>query len=51
MIDLSGVSGLDGLLHVDIEDTDDGALVTYGTDSILLIGVAAITVQDDNFIF
>jgi Ca2+-binding RTX toxin-like protein len=50
-IDLSGVNGLDGLLQVDIEDTDDGALVSYGTDSILLIGVAANMVQDDNFIF
>ena len=51
MIDLSGVNGLDGLLFVDIEDTDNGALVTYGADSILLIGVAANMVQDDNFIF
>ena len=49
-IDLSGVSGLNNINQLDVENTDDGALYTYNGQSILLVGVSAHSVQTTDFI-
>ncbi len=49
-LDLSQVGGLNNLIQLDIDDTANGALVSYGASSILLIGVAANALQDSDFI-
>ena len=36
--------------QLSIEDTDNGALVSYGTNSILLVGVAANDLHNSDFI-
>jgi Ca2+-binding RTX toxin-like protein len=49
-LDLSGVAGLNNLIQIDIDSTADGALVTYGTSSVLLIGVDSTLLNDSHFI-
>ena len=51
VLDMTGVSGLTNISQLTIEDTAQGASITYGTDSILLEGVVAdsLTASDFNF--
>jgi Ca2+-binding RTX toxin-like protein len=49
-IDLSGVAGLDSFNQLDVENTDSGALYTFGSYSILLVDVSALSVQTTDFI-
>jgi len=49
-IDLSGVSGLNSLNQLDVTNTENGALYSYGGQSILLVGVSALSVQTTDFI-
>lgn len=49
-LDFSGVRNLNGLVNLNIEDTVDGALISFGADSVLLIGVAQAALNDSDFI-
>ena len=49
-IDLSGVSGLNSVNQLDVTNTENGALYSYGGQSILLVGVSALSVQTTDFI-
>ena len=49
-LDLSGVSGLTSINQIDVENTNNGVLYTFGSHSILLVGVAANSVSTTDFI-
>jgi len=49
-IDLTAVGSLSDLIQLDIEDTADGATVSFGGQSILLIGVLASELHDSDFL-
>jgi Ca2+-binding RTX toxin-like protein len=49
-IDLSGVDGLTSFDQLEVENTDDGALYSYGSNSITLVGVSPLSVQTTDFI-
>ena len=49
-IDLSGVSGLNSINQIDVENTNNGVLYTFGSHSILLVGVSANSVSTTDFI-
>lgn len=49
-IDLSGVSGLNSLNQIDVANTQNGALYSYNGQSILLVGVSALSVHVEDFI-
>ena len=49
-LDFTNVNGLDNLIQLDISDTADGAMIAYGSNSVLLAGVSVANLSDDNFI-
>ena len=49
-IDLTAVGSLDNLIELDIEDTADGVSISYGAQSILLVGIQSDTLQDSDFV-
>jgi len=48
-LDFSSISALD-LIDLDVSDTADGALIEYGTNSVLLHDVFANALTDSDFI-
>jgi serralysin len=50
LIDLTAVGGLNNLIQLDIEDTENGVSIGYDGQSILLVGVLASALGDADFL-
>lgn len=50
VIDMTAVNSLDNLIDLVFTDTDDGVVISFGGDSILLIGVEQASLSDSNFL-
>lgn len=49
-LDFSLIGGIDSLIDLDVDDTGDGALITWGANSVLLWDVAHADLGDGDFI-